>query len=125
MNHKQLGSHGEAIAANFLESKGFRLVERNFRTRRGELDLVAESPDGVLVFIEVKSDLSGKAGRPEEWVTATKIRKLQRMAQVYCWMRNVTDREMRFDVVAVDFTVSPAGVLHFENAFIPESSGYF
>jgi putative endonuclease len=124
-NHVEAGRRGEDHALFFLQDKGYQLVRRNYRHGRGEIDLVMEGPDNVLVFVEVKSNRTRQAGNPLERVDARKIRQLQRMAQRYCWEFRQEDRDMRFDVVGVDLAADgTAAMLHVEAAFIPDSSGY-
>ncbi|KJS02960.1 MAG: hypothetical protein VR68_01980 [Peptococcaceae bacterium BRH_c4a] len=95
-----LGRAGEEYAAKYLQKRGFRIVERNFRCKLGELDIVAR--DGpFLVFTEVRS-MTGKAfGSPQESITDKKKKKLRQVAQFYAKFRNVGDTPMRFDVVAI------------------------
>ena len=95
-----LGRAGEEYAAKYLQKRGFRIVERNFRCKLGELDIVAR--DGpFLVFTEVRS-MTGKAfGSPQESITDKKKKKLRQVAQLYAKFRNVGDTPMRFDVVAI------------------------
>ena len=96
-----LGPHGERIAAAFLTDAGLRVLDRNWRCRDGEIDVVAREP-GVLVFVEVKTRSGGAFGSPAEAVTATKARRLRRLAQQ--WLaaeRPPGEAELRFDVVSV------------------------
>ncbi len=125
-NHKQLGARGEDLALGYLRGKGYTLVEKNFRNRSGEIDLILDSPEGVLVFVEVKTDRSGQAGIPEGWVQAKKMRQLQRLAQRFCWEKKQMERDMRFDVVGISLRQNgEPEIRHLENAFLPDASGYF
>ena len=125
-NHCAAGRRGEDHALAFLESKGYRLVARNFRYRRGELDLIVDAPDGTLVFVEVKSNRGASAGRPMERVDGRKIRRLQRLAQRYCALAAQEHRDMRFDVVGVDLLpAGEPGIEHIEAAFLPDGAGYW
>jgi len=94
------GSQGENIAVSFLEDQGYTLLDRNYRQRFGEIDIVAEER-GVLVFIEVKTRRSDRYGNPFEAVDVRKQRKLSRMAQEYISRNKMEHRAARFDVVAV------------------------
>lgn len=119
------GRRGEAVAAELLQRAGYRLLERNFRTREGEIDLIA-ARRGTLVFCEVKA-LVARAGGPSagpahplEAVGPAKRAQVRRVARV--WLAShgrPAARELRFDVVGV--TLSPAGELlrveHVEGAF--------
>lgn len=124
-NHVAAGRRGEDHALAYLQAKGYRLVARNFRHRRGELDLIVDAPDGSLVFVEVKSNRAVSAGRPLERVDGRKIVRLQRLAQRYCALEGQEDRDMRFDVVGVDLEADGrVRIEHFEAAFIPDGAGY-
>jgi len=96
-----LGLRGEEEARRLLERKGFRILAARFRSRLGEIDLVAEDGE-TLVFVEVKTRLSSACGPPEESVTAAKQRRLVRMAETFLMARGLHGRDCRFDVVAVD-----------------------
>ena len=119
MSSKQLGQHGEDLAAEHLARRGFRILERNFRTRWGELDIVAF--DGrVLAFCEVKTRRATSRS-PFESIRTQKRSQVRRMAGQ--WLRERTDhpyaKVLRFDAVAV--TLDAAGRLvaleHLEGAF--------
>ena len=100
---KELGRISEEHAARFLASKGYRIKERNYRTRRGEIDIIAEQRD-VLVFIEVKARSSDEHGRPLESVTSSKQRTISAVASIYLSTREKRERLTRFDVVEVHIT---------------------
>lgn len=107
-----------------LLAKGYLLRFRNFRSGRGEIDLIMEDPRGILVFVEVKANRSDRSGHPLERVDGRKIRRIQRLAQRFCIEHRIGDRDMRFDVVGVDLS-GIATVEHIENAFIPDAAGYY
>ncbi len=112
-----LGAEGEARAADFLERRGYRIVDRNVRAGGVELDLVARR-GGLVVFVEVKTRRSRAFGRPEEAVDARKRARLVRGATVWLRGRRGVARA-RFDVVVC--RVSPGGIWtldHFEGAFV-------
>src|SRR5438552_19127433 len=91
-----LGEEGERAAARFLEARGYRILERNYRTRRGEIDLIAE--DGrMLVFVEVKVRLDDRFGGPAAAITRAKQARIARLAQQYLVWRRVGDRPCRVD----------------------------
>ncbi len=105
------GRRGEDAACAELQRRGYVIVERNFRTRFGELDVIAR--DGaVLVFVEVRARSSGSFGHPLESVTWQKQRRVSRMAASYLFARRLADVPCRFDVAAV--TPGPAGGLAVE-----------
>ncbi|MBI5549366.1 MAG: YraN family protein [Deltaproteobacteria bacterium] len=111
------GEWAEQVAASYLEKKGFVVLERNFQTRLGEVDLIAQK--GVLLaFVEVRYRRSAAFGAPEETVTKAKRRKVILAAYDYTVRRGLTEqRVIRFDVVAV--VAAPGGheILHLEDAF--------
>ena len=96
----RLGREGEKIAARHLERKGLRILERGFRTRAGEIDLVAEQ-DGVLVFVEVKARSGLGCGRPADAVDARKRGRIVRAAQLWLSRHGSGEAPCRFDVVEV------------------------
>ena len=122
----QIGRRGERLAAGKLESEGYRVIDRNFRTREGELDLVA-ARDGLLVFCEVKTLVARSASSvlaPLESVRAGKRSQVRRMARLWIAQRPralaVRGRpSVRFDAIGV--VLSPGGELlridHVEAAF--------
>src|SRR2546428_9757385 len=86
-----LGAEGERVASRFLEARGYRILERNYRTRRGEIDLIAE--DGrMLMFVEVKVRLDDRFGGPAAAITRAKHARLARLAQQYLVLRRGCDR---------------------------------
>ncbi len=99
---KQLGDDGEEVACRLLRKSGYRILERNYSTRLGELDAVAFE-DGQLVFVEVRSRSGSEFGSGAESVGAIKQRKLIKMAQVYIQDRKVAGgQDCRFDVVELE-----------------------
>lgn len=99
-NRQRLGTKGEDIAVLHLESKGYRVVGRNFRCRLGEIDIIAR--DGqFLVFIEVKTRRSLAFGDPTEAVTLKKQQQISRVAMYYIGQLRSPAGAVRFDVVSV------------------------
>lgn len=101
MNRQKTGRFGEDVAAEYLMRDGYRIIERNFRTRIGELDIVARKGD-VLAFIEVKTRLGNMFGRPAEAVTLEKQAHIKRTAQLFMRMRNIHPLKTAFDVIEVE-----------------------
>jgi putative endonuclease len=104
---KEIGRMGESIACEFLERKGFRILERNYRRPYGEIDIIAEK-NGSMRFIEVKAvsreslpDISREISsyRPEEQVHPAKLKKIARTAELY--MTRFPGRDFQIDVVGV------------------------
>jgi putative endonuclease len=112
-----LGAFGERLAAAHLEAKGYRIVERNYRRREGEIDIVA-ARGGCLVFVEVRTRRGEEQGSAVESVSPAKGARLAALAEAYCQERADLPPDRRIDVVAVE--LSPAGRLlsiqHIENA---------
>ena len=97
---QQLGAEGEALAARHYESQGYTVLDRNWRCRDGELDLVVRK-GGTLVLCEVKTRTSAAFGTPAEAVTAVKQRKLRLLARTWLASSSFHPTEIRFDVAAV------------------------
>jgi putative endonuclease len=95
-----IGSEGERAAAEFLEARGYRILDRNYRTRLGEIDLVAEE-GRILVFVEVKVRLNDRFGGPAAAITSAKQARIARLAQQYVMSRRLGERPCRFDVVLI------------------------
>ena len=100
-SRQELGRRGEAFAGRHLHSLGYAILESNYRTRRGEIDLVAEK-DGHIVFVEVRTRIGNNVGSPEESVTAKKRAHLVAVAQEYLQAHGAEGRDWRIDVVAVE-----------------------
>jgi putative endonuclease len=98
-----VGAYGERLAARYLVDAGLVLLDRNWRSRTGELDIVARDGD-VLVFCEVKTRRGPGFGTPAEAVGARKVARLRRLAAEWLAQADVRPREIRFDVISV---VSP------------------
>lgn len=94
------GAWSETRAVELLVRKGYRIVERNFRCKTGELDIIARD-HGVLVFIEVRSRTDARHGQAVEMVTVAKQRKVTRVAMQYISYRRPLFDEARFDVIGI------------------------
>lgn len=117
---KKRGDLGEQYAADFIEQKGYSILERNWRgikkMRSPEIDIIA-SYDDVLIFIEVKTTSTDKYGPPQEWITPDKQKRLTRAAEIYLSVNELTETACRFDVILVDIRPKPPGITHIKNAF--------
>jgi putative endonuclease len=99
---KNLGDSGERVAALDLQLRGYKIIARNFRTRRGEMDLIAEDVDG-LAFIEVRTRRGRAAGAPEESLTPRKCARLIAVAQEFLQAHpEYAERAWRIDLVAIE-----------------------
>ena len=113
-----LGSGGERAAADFLVGRGYHILERNFRCRGGEVDLIALD-GGVLVFIEVKVRRTLSRGAPIEAVTVLKQARVRRAAQEYLTFSGRVFRRIRFDVISVMKSAKNTDITHLKAAFAP------
>lgn len=113
-----LGIHGEQVACDELERRGYAVLARRYRTRAGELDMVAKHGDYV-VFVEVKARSDRSFGDPEEAVTSQKQQKMVWMATDYLSRNGLHDVPCRFDVVAINIEVDPPVVTVIADAFRP------
>ena len=97
---KKLGKRGEELAIGFLEDRGYCIIERNFRCRLGELDIIAKE-DNQIVFIEVKTRMSTTFGLPQESLHYSKKKRLTRLASLYLANHHLQKASCRFDVIAI------------------------
>jgi putative endonuclease len=118
---RETGSTGEELAARYLEGRGYAVLVRNFRCRSGEIDVVVRSPEGVVVFVEVKARRSSTHGEGFEAVTFGKRRRLIRAARLYVASRALTEAALRFDVVSILWSDGRPEIRHDPGAF--DSSG--
>lgn len=113
--NQALGRWGEQKAAAFLEKHGYRIIERNFRTPYGEIDIIAQR-DSVYVFVEVKTRRSTSFGLPEEAITQRKRTHILASAQAYLQKKADLNSDWRIDVIAVQTEANQPKITHFENA---------
>lgn len=112
-NNREIGSRCENMAAVYLQEKGYRILEKNYRRKTGEIDLIAEK-GSYLVFVEVKYRRDDRKGEPQEAVTRLKQRRIMRTAQYYMVeQKRPEDTPCRFDVIAF----LGEKIQHFTNAF--------
>lgn len=97
---QQLGETGEDLAAAALKKQGYKILERNYRTPLGEIDLIARH-QGYLVFLEVKTRRSVRFGAPAEAVSPAKQARLKRLADYYVKVKRLGEVKVRFDVVGI------------------------
>jgi putative endonuclease len=116
MNRQEWGKAGEDLAARYLEQRGLKILERNFRFEHGEIDLIAEEGE-ELVFIEVKARQSTAFGTPEDAVTEKKQEKVHAAAEGYLYTHDIDDRPCRFDIVAIEYKNGKAEIRHICDAF--------
>lgn len=114
MSHNlAFGNEGEDIACDYLKKKGYRIRERQWRGKTGEIDIIAEK-NGVFIFVEVKRRSSVAFGYPEEAVTAAKKLRLTRTTELY--MQMFGQRAFyRIDIIAINSAGTVPDIVHFEN----------
>ncbi|WP_054958651.1 YraN family protein [Paenibacillus dakarensis] len=118
-NRRQKGAAAEEAAAQHLIQNGYRILDRNWRCRTGELDIVAEK-DSVLVIVEVRSRSgSSNFGTPSESVDRRKMQQVRSTAEHYLHVKKQYGRPIRFDVIAVmlNAELTTASIEHIPNAF--------
>ena len=118
MNNRLLGNIGEDIANSHLISNGYTIIQRNFRTKNGEIDIIAR--DGkYTAFIEVKARKSLAFGYPREAVTGFKQDRIKNMANLYIAKKKLNNTSIRFDIVEVILNNddSPKSIVLIKNAF--------
>ncbi len=113
---KRRGDLGEDAAARYLESRGLRVLDRNWRHRQWELDLVCRDGD-TLVFVEVKTRAAGSMATPADALTHKKQARLVKAASQYLTKNDLWDMPCRFDLAGVIDTGRSMDVEHIENAF--------
>lgn len=120
--HNELGKQGEDAAVKYLEAKGHRILCRNYRYSRAEIDIISLEK-GILIFTEVKTRSSDKFGFPEEYVDNKKIRLVKEAAENYIYEQQ-HDGELRFDIVSVIISENKTDIHHIEDAFFHEDGRY-
>lgn len=106
------GAEGEETAVKYLKKLGYRILHRNLRLSRYEIDVVCMDGN-CLVFVEVKRSLTEKYGHPATWIDQSKQEKLREAARLYIDKHQVSGLDIRFDVVTVD----KGEIEYFQNAF--------
>lgn len=109
------GNEGEKLAVDYLEEKGYRVTERNYRHKRSEIDIIGMK-DGWLIFVEVKTRTSHSFGYPEEFVDDKKIEKIMEGAEHYIFEKNWKGN-VRYDIISISLTEGRPILEHFEDAF--------
>jgi putative endonuclease len=116
LDKKTIGMNGEQAAAAFLKSKGYKVIQPNYRAAGAEVDLVASTGD-ILCFIEVKTRKTCDHGEPEAFVTRAKQLKIIRAARIFSARKPYRGYRVRFDVVSVLRDGDALSCDHIENAF--------
>jgi len=113
---QSLGHHGESVAAEFLEKKGYTILERNWRTPYGEIDLIAMEKN-VVTFVEVKTRASSSLGPPEISITPRKEEHMRNAAEYFIQQHPELVNDWRIDAITIQIQAdgSPPLIDHFEN----------
>ncbi len=106
------GDAGERRVAWYLRLRGYRILERNWRYKHKEVDIIA-AKRGVIAFVEVKTRMAGSASRPQSAVTGEKIQNIVTAARAYSMLHDTAGRVIRFDVAEV----TPKGINYIKSAF--------
>ena len=121
---KQVGNKGESLAENYIKRKGYKIIQRNYRCRLGEIDIIAKDDD-TIVFIEVRTKQNENFGSPQDSVTSTKISKISKTALRFIQEKNLSGFSYRFDFIAITFSQGKPNIEHIENAFMPNGRYMF
>ncbi len=116
MSRKKLGEWGEKKAFKYLKDKGFEILEKNYRVKIGEIDIIAKK-DNYIVFVEVKTRKSLKYGNPEYAVNRHKQDKIKKVAELYLLKNNYYDKNIRFDVITIIIDRGKSKLNHIRAAF--------
>ncbi len=110
------GNHGEDLAVEYLEAKGYKIIKRNFHFgKTGEIDIIAEI-NNELVFVEVKYRTNRSYGEPLESITPKKANTLRRTAEGYLFVNKIYDKACRIDIIIIDKRGNKPFIEHLENA---------
>ncbi len=110
------GKEGEEMACKYLKSRGYKIITRNYRTKSGEIDIIA-SKKNTLVFVEVKLRYGEMFGDGFDAVNESKIKKLRKTAEFYLYNNKIENMDIRFDVISIDFTNKKYRIEHLKGAF--------
>ncbi|HCE54813.1 MAG: hypothetical protein APF83_06765 [Lutibacter sp. BRH_c52] len=113
--HNELGELGEDLAVEELEKKGYEIVERNWRYKKAEIDIIARK-DEVLAIVEVKTRSSDYFGDPQDFVNTKKIKMLVEAVNEYVNSKDL-EVEVRFDIMAIIINKNKLTIEHLEDAF--------
>ena len=123
-HRQELGHRGEAEALHFLETRGYTLIAKNYRSPYGEIDLIVRDPrrQHMLVVVEVRTNSDPRFGDPLESVNSHKQRQVAKTAQYYVVTRGLEQSEVRFDVIGIRWDRGQARINHIQSAFeLPRS----
>ena len=116
VNKKDLGNTGENLAANYLKSKGYVILEQNFSCRQGEIDIVCLDKKEI-VFVEVKTRTNTNYGMPAEAVNNIKKKHIVNCAKYYVYLNNLHNEFIRFDIIEIYINNNKYKVNHLKQVF--------
>ena len=118
-NRREFGRIGEDIAAGYLCAKGYAVIERNYRREGAEVDIVCRSPEGCLVFVEVKTRTRGTFGEGFESVGCAKQARIARTSMSYICENDASEDDIRYDVISITLggSAQDNSIKHIINAF--------
>ena len=102
--HNELGKWGEDLAVAYLQEKGYQLIERDWKSGRRDIDIIAKDETGAIVFVEVKTRRSRVFGEPEEAIDYRKMQSLQQAINHYIKFRHINS-DVRFDIISIVGTI--------------------
>jgi len=111
---KKTGNYGENLAVIFLKKKGYKIIETNFRTRFGEIDIIAKKDDQI-IFVEVRTKTNINFGAPEESINRKKQEKLILMANQYMSVKKLLHNNFRIDGIFIVIEQNNTEIRHLEN----------
>lgn len=112
INTHALGMQGEQLAYEYLKEKGYKILERNYRNKTGEIDIIAKKNNRI-IFVEVKQKSSLKFGYPREMITSQKIKKIRDTAIMYLQSHKLIGNQIQFDCIEI----IDKKITHIENCF--------
>ena len=122
LDNQELGKIGEELAAKYLAQNKYKIIQRNFRCKLGEIDIIAyDLRNKELVFFEVKTRSNFKYGRPSEAVTKIKKKHIVKAAEYYYNYKSQRNKAIRFDVIEIVFYKGKGMLNHIEKAILYES----
>ena len=113
MNKRKFGIIGEKIVQGYLVNKGYKIIETNYYTKRGEIDIICQK-DNYIIFVEVKTRTNLKFGTPAMAVNYTKRKHIKDVAKMYLYFNKLNGSEIRFDVVEVFISNGKCNINHIE-----------
>lgn len=115
LKNKITGVIGEKLAVNYLNKNKYKIIDRNFKCKLGEIDIIA-AIDDIIVFVEVKTRKSSAYGYPYEAVTINKQQKIIKTAYTYIKLKKIVNKQYRFDIIEI-FLDKNIRINHIQNAF--------